>query len=354
MPARRRACEACRRLKVQCTYENLQSTTCKRCSKVGRHCAVTERRRRTTNKPKVAELERKLEEMSASLDAIKSQSSLRDGQSEQLPTPNVPALASSSSVSHSNSMNPFDHGKGRMTGSHVQGSHTPEGSKSSREIDTLDRDHPSASSATDYTARLPLLNHSDVIERGVITMDAARRALDFFVVNMLPQFPIVVVKASNDAERMRRDTPTLFLAILCAASGTLCIGAQREINKELQRVIADRVLVIGERSLDLIQALQVTTVWYYPPDRYEELKFYQLVCRLSLFKVSLLTFGNFKIHITCVMAIEMGLSCRRKAKKLTGLIETKNGFPLLRKPYPDSKVVECRRAWLGCYFLAAQ
>jgi len=69
---RRRACEACRRLKVQCNFESNKSETCKRCLKAGRRCVVLERRRRQVIANSVTELEKKLEALTATLKAIKA------------------------------------------------------------------------------------------------------------------------------------------------------------------------------------------------------------------------------------------------------------------------------------------
>jgi len=69
---RRRACEACRRLKVQCNFESSKSETCKRCLKAGRRCIVMERRRRQVIANSVTELEKKLEALTATLKAIKA------------------------------------------------------------------------------------------------------------------------------------------------------------------------------------------------------------------------------------------------------------------------------------------
>ncbi|MCJ1379277.1 hypothetical protein MMC17_002378 [Xylographa soralifera] len=354
MLARRRACEGCRRLKVQCKYDSLQSAACKRCSRAGRPCVITERRPRAKGNSKIAELERQLQEMSANLEAIKSQASQQDGQSEESPVRSVLTPESSFSARHARKVDAHDHDEEHAAEPHVQGAHTPMKSESSIETHALLQNHLPTSSTTKSISQGPLSSYSDVIDRGVITMDAAERALDHFIINLMPQLPIVVIQASSDAAQMRRDKPTLFLSILIAASGTLPILAQREINEELQRVFADRILVVGERSLELIQALQIAMVWYYPPVRYEQLKYYQLVYTQFLIKVSSITdVFNYKIHVTCVMAIDMGLNRRGKAMRVTGLIEARRGLSLQRKQYPDSSLIECRRAWLGCYFLAA-
>ncbi len=70
--ARSRACEACRSLKVRCEPdpENPEGT-CKRCAKARRPCVVTvpNRKRQKKTDSRVAELERKIDALTASLHA---------------------------------------------------------------------------------------------------------------------------------------------------------------------------------------------------------------------------------------------------------------------------------------------
>ncbi|MCJ1286487.1 hypothetical protein MMC26_005833 [Xylographa opegraphella] len=333
--ARRRACEGCRRLKVQCKYDSLQSAVCKRCSKAGRLCVITERRPRAKGNPKVLELERQIQEISASLEALKSQSSQQVGQSQELPVRGVLMPESSSSAKQFDKPDAYGHGEEPTQELYLQRDHDSQGSESLSGTHALPPNYVPASSNAKSVVQLPLSSYFDVIDQGVMTMDAARKALDHFVMNMMPQFPMVVVEASSDAAQMRRNKPVLFLSILNAASGILPLNCQRKINAELQRVFANQALVVGEKSLELIQALQIAMLWYYPPERYEELKYYQL------------------IHVACVMAIEIGLNRRGRAMKITGVIEARRGPSLQPKQHPDSSLIECRRAWLGCYFLAA-
>ncbi len=117
----------------------------------------------------------------------------------------------------------------------------------------------------------------DVIDRGLLPLHAAFAAFDHFTSNMIPLFPIVVFPKGTTAAQMRSRCPIIFLAAINAASGLLSLELQRELNRELMRVFADRILVVGEKSLELVQAVQIATIWYYPPGRYEELKYYQFV-----------------------------------------------------------------------------
>jgi hypothetical protein len=133
---------------------------------------------------------------------------------------------------------------------------------------------------------------------------------------------------------IRKEKPVLFLAILVAGAGPVYPEVQAGLNKELTSVFANRIMVQGEKSLELVQALQLSTLWYYPPEHFEELKFYQLV------------------HIAAVMALDIGLGKPNKPGKAgavaAGLFRDNQWR---RQPFPDSESVESRRAWLCCYFL---
>lgn len=71
---RPRACEACRGLKVRCEPDPVKGT-CRRCAKAGRHCVVTapSRKRQKKTDSRVAELEKKIDALTASLHATKAQ-----------------------------------------------------------------------------------------------------------------------------------------------------------------------------------------------------------------------------------------------------------------------------------------
>lgn len=131
---------------------------------------------------------------------------------------------------------------------------------------------------------------------------------------------------------IRKTKPTLFLAILSASSGSIYPEYQRALTKEITSIYADRIMVNGEKTLELIQALHINTIWYFPPEHFEELKFYQL------------------IHIAAVMAIDIGMGKKNKRQgaNTAGLFRDHQHR---RTPYPDPESAEARRAWVACYFL---
>ena len=74
-PKRPRACEACRGLKVRCEPDpNNPDGPCKRCAKANRNCVVTvpSRKRQKKTDSRVAELEKKIDALTATLHATKS------------------------------------------------------------------------------------------------------------------------------------------------------------------------------------------------------------------------------------------------------------------------------------------
>jgi len=153
--------------------------------------------------------------------------------------------------------------------------------------------------------------------------------------HMAPHLPGVVFPSNMTAAELRRTKPVLFLSVMAAAS-SLNPPLQRTLTNELMQVFAERVIVTGKKSLELVQALQVAVIWYYPPEHFEELKFYQL------------------LHIAAVMAIDLGLG---RTKQFRGGLRKHfpshmPNHPLRKQPMEDPTSLEARRAWLTCYFLA--
>lgn len=152
---------------------------------------------------------------------------------------------------------------------------------------------------------------------------------------MCHHLPGVVFPPGMTAAELRETKPILFLAVMAAASSEMP-NLQRALTSELMQVFAEKIIVRGNKSLELVQALQVSVIWYFPPENYEELKFYQLV------------------HFAAVMAIDIGLG---QKKHVTGGFRKhirqafQDASPHRQVPL-DPTTIEARRAWLACYFLA--
>ena len=382
-PKRPRACEACRGLKVRC---DLNATNpegaCRRCAKAGRQCVISypSRKRQKKTDSRVAELEKRIDALTASLQATKSgevgeqsgggspeveDSLLRVRNEEPSPSPSDPAKPHSKWPPHDENVYtattlrspPMSSIKSTIS------SHTLAGQKRRRSDDREDREEsvparpqtagvrgrsmndyasaypldvpphgatkrPPVAPVTSTTSQvaMPAHEYADVIDRKILEASEAGEMFDHYKRHMAPHFPAVVFPPETSAAKVRRTKSILFLAVLSvSSSGSL----QQTLSKELMRRYADHIIVKGEKTLEIIQALQVSATWYAPPEHYEESKFYQL------------------IHIAAVMALDLGLGKRTKQTrpKTLGL------HPWRKTPLPDPNSLDCRRAWLGCYIL---
>lgn len=175
---------------------------------------------------------------------------------------------------------------------------------------------------------------ADIIDKGIVEPEIAAKAFDRYVNELAPQLPMVVFPPETKMGDVRRTKPVLFHAIIAVSIGSIKPSVHLSLVNDFYRMLAERVVVKGDKSLELVQAILVSCAWYTPPDHFEELKFYQLT------------------HMAVVMAMDIGMNRRTMANR--------KHFNLMRdivgkKPSSlDPDAPETRRAWLGCYFVSTQ
>lgn len=175
-------------------------------------------------------------------------------------------------------------------------------------------------------------DYVDVVDRGLLSPERADAFFAKYTDVMAPHFPGVIFPPDYTAARLRTEKPLLFLAIMAAASSEFA-GVQKELVKELTRAFAEKIIWGGEKSLELVQALFISVAWYYPPENFEELKFYQLA------------------HIGIVMAVDLGLG-RAGVRPFRPGMATWGNFGPMRHNRVDSESIEGRRTWVVGYLLA--
>ncbi|KND90123.1 Transcriptional regulator WAR1 [Tolypocladium ophioglossoides CBS 100239] len=348
-----RACEACRGLKVRCEPDpdDDDAAPCKRCRKAGRRCVVTAptRKRQKKTDSRVSELEKKIDALTASLQARAA-----------APTPGVTTASAATGVLDTI----WGNGDGARSWRTAEAQSTPPApapgrphQHQQRRPSVLDEpvvtagqkrkasDHlegsgedsrlspASASTAWPAPAPVPRSTEGDIVDRGLVTTEKAAELFSRYKEHMIRHLPAVIFPPSMSVVELRRTKPYLFLAVMAAASSEMS-GLQRVLHKELMQLFAHKVVVAGEKNLELVQALHVAVIWYWPPEHFEELKFYQLV------------------HMAAVMALDIGLG--KKAPSRRGIPPFSwREHQFKRQPQPDPASIECRRTWLTCHFLAA-
>jgi hypothetical protein len=84
--------------------------------------------------------------------------------------------------------------------------------------------------------------------------------LYIYLTNMAPQFPFVVVPDRVSAAELAQTKPFLYRTIIMAASYHDKAG-QVEMTKEIFHYLSDQMVIVNEKSLDLLQGLLVLMAW---------------------------------------------------------------------------------------------
>lgn len=171
--------------------------------------------------------------------------------------------------------------------------------------------------------------HDDVVDRGIISLEDAGQLISFYNHELAPFFPLVVLPSNTTATALRHSKPILFLSVISAAAIAIDANLAAVLNREMVRLYAERFFIEGEKSLELVQALLLMIVFYYPPDSPLKLQFYQYT------------------HIASTMALEIGLASKRRVSNKKS-DDRKSRY----EPY-DELLAEQARAVLGCYNLGS-
>jgi len=85
------------------------------------------------------------------------------------------------------------------------------------------------------------------------------RLLFIFRTEMRPTFPFIAIPENSFAEDVRRDTPTLYIAIMAVSSRN---SARRKTLANLVlRELSEKIFINGERSMDLLLAVLTYATW---------------------------------------------------------------------------------------------
>ncbi|KAF2093736.1 hypothetical protein NA57DRAFT_22150, partial [Rhizodiscina lignyota] len=343
---RPRACDSCRGLKVRCIIDPSSGLPCKRCAKAGRQCIVTPptRKRQKKADSRVAELEKKIDALTATL---KAQNAAAAGEftnpraeaphyqaNQRLLGEHIDTRVTSQSRLNESPVTALPRKKRRIDSDNNSrvGVEMKRIWGVTRSLANILKRHSHPHPLMRRRSRKPVVfDHSDIDGRIDVLIDreTAEKLFDRYVRDFAGQMPAVVFPPGTTAKQVRAQKPVLFLAIMSSTCYGFSIHreAQRQLQQELRDVFADSIWRNAEKSLELIQALQVATLWYRPPSNFEQHMFYQIV------------------HMATIMAIDIGMGRRQHINRRRG--------PILQpaRLLPNADTAEVRRAWLTCYLL---
>ena len=175
------------------------------------------------------------------------------------------------------------------------------------------------------------------------TIDTATAAdlFDIYNKDLVEHYPVVVFPGTLCVERLRIEKPTLFLSVMAAAAMRSQPQLSTTLNKQVLEAYATRIFLNSEKSLELVQSMIVTAVWYSPPDGSSQHKYYEY------------------IHMAATMALDLGLGTKPSRAERSDQQRPENQSPALRETNvmplplkePEGTDIERRRTFLSCYLI---
>lgn len=265
----RHACEACRKAKIRCLIDTLEEHgRCRKCYTSGIECewkAISKTRNRKRTDVRVSELERQVSSLTAAL-----QNSTTATTPDRTPLRETGYEVDTENLGATIMTNP------QQTLSGTEVSHA-----------SLEEDFDVSNSYAPASG-LPAMN----IQQGELSESAKKQLLEAFETQLLPQCPVVTILSNLPLSQLEESRPYLTRAVLAAGSSVARPGFFQELHHRNITLLSQAVLIEGQKSLDLVQALLITSIWSYPPESLAKLSIYQWA------------------HMACTMALELGLGGR--------------------------------------------
>lgn len=179
--------------------------------------------------------------------------------------------------------------------------------------------------------------------------------LDTYAKMMIPMFPFLPIPSHMSAEKLRRERPFLYLNISMIASPDP--ARQQELSNTIKQYVADRIIMRGQRSLDLLQGLLVHLTWFISVSRLHQANFSGSIdgpAPNSNLPPRQPTQGTAQLdaflHLAMAQAISMGLNQDpSNPKTILQPITYLSQVDLHRDKIPP-RTLEDRRTYLGCYY----
>ena len=302
------ACLPCRTRKVKC-LSNPHAPECLTCERSGATCEWTQpnvrvrKKKKLGSKARIAVLESRLEQLVSGLEVG------RESRDDTF------ATTSSSQTSSS--------GEDPLT------------SVTTQEAD-WQRSHVYSPVQVDCCTADDTRAANTVSQHNISLEDAEQYLVRFR--EMTLYFPFVVLSAHCSISSLSKHNPMLFHAILTAASSSNK-RIQESLEKTLRASLLERILLDGEKSLDLLAALLVYLAWYH---------FYcvpKLQAFTQLIQMAVGLCRDLGLHLGPeeAMAVKVGMNLQHYRK-----------VDEPESEHDDFFSPEARRLLLGCYYLSCR
>lgn len=241
------ACERCRKSKTRCLLDTFdEHGKCRKCFLANLECtwkeiSTTRRRRRTD--VRVSELEKQIKNFENVLTGL--------------------GHGATSAASKANSYA-------------SPGEASSAGPRMSPDCDEMTGHVVSYHALAEEQCSFPLPHHgplAELLHGTTIIKEVQAELFRDFIVLLLPQYPVIALASHETFDSLAQAKPLLASSILTAASSVSRPRQFEELHTKMVRMLSEEVLVRGQKSLEIVQAVLLCAVWYNPPTKIENLTF---------------------------------------------------------------------------------
>jgi len=117
--------------------------------------------------------------------------------------------------------------------------------------------------------------YDDPVSQGLVTLESARNIFSVFRKHLLPHFPVLAITDDSMFDDYRTDKPLLLHAILASGSSKAAPELYSILSTSLIQEYSRRIMLLGQKSLELVQAMMVSSSWYFSADHWRNQRFYE-------------------------------------------------------------------------------
>lgn len=176
---------------------------------------------------------------------------------------------------------------------------------------------------------------ADVYDSGLVTVEYSNYLFDLFVNEVLLHSPLVSFSSEDTADEVRRTKPILFMACISAAASKVDAELHKALDQKISSAYGEQIMVRGRKSLELIQALLISAIWSFPPEKYMDTRFYMFV------------------HMSAAMALNLNID-RDWDDLFSGPVAASPNTGANLEVTKEKLVYEKRRTHLGCWLACSR
>lgn len=118
--------------------------------------------------------------------------------------------------------------------------------------------------------------HIDLVDRGILTLEEAQQRLDLYFNTLFIKYPFV--DAPRDVETFRTEYPVLFNVVMAVSCVVNTSSGDLDKNLDIENIanqqVINEVVIIGNKSIELLKSLLLLTVWYNMPELFHHRRYH--------------------------------------------------------------------------------